>query len=106
MHAVKVLESHHFVVNDLDYYEPLGREQTKAVSARCVLLHHALEEHTHHDSEQVYYIRSGQGIMRIDGEEQPVEKDMVIYIPPGSAHSIWPTEGEEPLSYIFFNHYF
>jgi mannose-6-phosphate isomerase-like protein (cupin superfamily) len=106
MHAVRILESHHFEVNGLDYYEPLSKEQTKAVSVRCVVMHGPLPEHTHTDAEQVYYIRSGRGIMRIDDEEQEVEKDMVIYIPPGAAHSMTPLEGDEVLSYVFFNHYF
>ena len=106
MHAVKIFESHRFEVGGLDYWEPLSREVTQAVSARCVVVNVPLEEHTHTDVEQVYYIRSGRGIMRINGEEQAVEKDMIVYIPTGSSHSIAPLEGEEKLSYVFFNRYF
>jgi len=106
MHAVKVLESHHFEVNGLDYYEPLSKEMTQGVSVRCVLMHKPLQEHSHADGEQVYYIRSGRGIMKIDDEEQEVVKDMVIYIPQGASHSMTPLDGDETSSYIFFNHYF
>lgn len=64
------------------------------------------EEHPPHShpEEQIYYIRSGSGIVRIDAEERLVEKDTLVYIPPGALHSVVPLPGPDDLSYVFVTH--
>lgn len=59
----------------------------------------ATEEHMHPRSEEIYYIQSGNGRIRIDGEERDVKPLDGIAIPPGVAHKIWNT-GDEPLTFI------
>jgi len=46
-------------------------------------------------SSEVYYLLQGKGIMFIDEEQQEVEKDDVIYIPPNSIQWISNTGNEE-----------
>jgi mannose-6-phosphate isomerase-like protein (cupin superfamily) len=57
------------------------------------------EAHRHPKTEEIYYIQSGQGRMRIDGEERDVKPLDAIAIPPGALHKIWNT-GDEPLTFL------
>jgi mannose-6-phosphate isomerase-like protein (cupin superfamily) len=55
--------------------------------------------HAHEDSEQVYVIVRGRGLMIVDNEEREVETGMAILIPAGAEHAIRNT-GTDPLEYI------
>ena len=54
------------------------------------------QEHYHPNTEEIYYIASGQGRMRIEGELSEVKPGDAIGIPPGKRHKLWNT-GTEPL---------
>lgn len=47
-----------------------------------------IEPHFHEDFEELYYILSGRGEMRIGGEEESVGEGDVVYIPKGKVHTI------------------
>jgi len=47
-------------------------------------------------AEEIYYILSGQGRMRLEGEERSVGPGDAILIAPGHRHKIW-NSGAEPL---------
>jgi mannose-6-phosphate isomerase-like protein (cupin superfamily) len=51
--------------------------------------------HSHAESEQVYVIVSGRGMMLVDGESREVGPGDTILIPPGSQHAIRNHTGEE-----------
>ena len=55
--------------------------------------------HAHADSEQVYVIVSGRGVMIVGDEEREVEADVNVFIPPRTGHAI-KTVGEEALVYV------
>jgi mannose-6-phosphate isomerase-like protein (cupin superfamily) len=57
--------------------------------------------HKHDDTEQVFYILEGQGILRTgaEGHEHPVRSADIVRIPPTMLHSIQCT-GNEPLRYV------
>ncbi len=55
--------------------------------------------HCHPDSEQVYVIVSGHGLMHVAGEEQEVGAGTLVLIPPGAEHAIY-NPGPEPLVYV------
>ena len=59
----------------------------------------ATEEHRHPKTEEIYYIQSGRGRMRIEGEERDVQAFDGIAIRPGALHKIWNT-GDEPLTFL------
>ena len=59
----------------------------------------ATDEHRHPIAEEIYYIISGTGRMRIEGEECDVTQFDGIAIPPGSLHKIWNT-GEGDLAFL------
>lgn len=47
-----------------------------------------VERHVHAVQEQVYHILNGEGLMEIDDEKHIVRKNDVIFITPGTWHSI------------------
>jgi mannose-6-phosphate isomerase-like protein (cupin superfamily) len=57
--------------------------------------------HKHDDTEQVFYVMEGEGILRIGAEqtEYAVRTDDVVRIPPSTLHSIRCT-GSKPLRYL------
>ena len=49
--------------------------------------------------EEIYYFLSGNGLMRIDGEEVAVAPGDAIMVPPGVDHGLYNT-GAEPLRLV------
>ena len=47
-----------------------------------------VDRHVHKVQEQVYHILDGEGLMEIDDEKRVVRKHDVIFITPGTWHSI------------------
>jgi mannose-6-phosphate isomerase-like protein (cupin superfamily) len=47
-----------------------------------------VEPHAHQVQEQIYHVLDGEGLMEIDGERTVVRRHDVIFIPPGTRHSI------------------
>jgi mannose-6-phosphate isomerase-like protein (cupin superfamily) len=87
-------------VHEGHVYWVLKQGTTIGLNVGCVQV---LEAHPtdQHPEEQLYFIRSGRGIVTIDGVENEVEKDMVVYIPPNALHQVSPLPGPETLNYIF-----
>jgi mannose-6-phosphate isomerase-like protein (cupin superfamily) len=46
------------------------------------------ERHYHAESEELYYVLSGEGEMELDGEREPVGPGDAILIPAGAWHQI------------------
>jgi len=55
--------------------------------------------HGHPDSEQVYVVVRGRGVMQVGGEMQEVSEGTLVFIPPGAAHAI-KNAGDEPLVFV------
>ena len=55
--------------------------------------------HAHPDSEQVYVIVRGRGVMTVDEEEKEVSAGTLVLVPPGAGHAILNT-GDEPLVFV------
>lgn len=53
----------------------------------------ATDEHYHTETEEIYYILSGKGLMKIDDEQREVFQGDGIVIEPGIKHKIWNTSG-------------
>lgn len=56
----------------------------------------ATHRHRHRESEELYFILSGQGRMTLGEEEFPVAPGDTILIPPGAPHALV-NPGAEPL---------
>jgi mannose-6-phosphate isomerase-like protein (cupin superfamily) len=57
--------------------------------------------HVHHDTEQVFYVMEGNGLLQIgeSAELYPVKPSDVVRIPPSTYHRIF-CEGAKPLRYL------
>ncbi|MDF1523559.1 MAG: cupin domain-containing protein [Trueperaceae bacterium] len=58
--------------------------------------------HVHHDTEQVFFVLSGQGRLITGTDEQdqgPIVPGDLVRIPPGTWHKV-PCVGDEPLRYL------
>lgn len=58
-----------------------------------------VKPHAHKVQEQVYHVLEGEGIMELDGVAQVVRKHDVIFMAPGTVHTLQNT-GSEPLVFI------
>lgn len=58
----------------------------------------AVPEHVHEASDELLYVLSGGGTMRLDGRSVDVEPDMALWIPRGRRHSF--TAGPEGIDAI------
>lgn len=47
------------------------------------------QEHYHTEAEEVYYVLSGQGGVRVDGEPRTIGPGDVVIITPGQRHTVW-----------------
>ena len=56
---------------------------------------HSTDEHYHIQTEEIYYILSGDGQMIVDGEERDVRRYDGIAIPPGAKHKITNTGADD-----------
>jgi len=48
----------------------------------------ATERHYHRDSEEIYFLLDGGGVLEIDGESREVGAGDAILIPPGARHTL------------------
>ena len=53
-------------------------------------------EEVHADRDQFFRFEEGEGVVDIDGVENPVEDDFAVIVPAGARHNVRNT-GEEPL---------
>ena len=54
----------------------------------------------HPDASEIYYVVSGEGVLRLGDDRYPVRKGMVVYIPQGVEHQTFNT-GDEDLCYFW-----
>lgn len=59
------------------------------------------EPHSHPDHEEIYYIISGKGTMRIDDEKRVIRDGDIIYIPINGVHEII-NDGDEMIKFLAF----
>jgi len=45
--------------------------------------------HYHKQTDEIYYVIKGQGTMRLDDDEIPLEAGVVVYVPRGTKHRAW-----------------
>lgn len=55
--------------------------------------------HLHRETEEIYHITAGSGVMRLGGEEFPIALGDTIAIPSGTPHNVTNT-GTDPLKIL------
>jgi mannose-6-phosphate isomerase-like protein (cupin superfamily) len=73
--------------------------RNQSLAEARVLPGNATQEHYHLRTEEIYYITSGEGKIRIDGEVREVRAGDAIAIPPGQKHKLWNT-GDQVLKLL------
>ncbi len=59
----------------------------------------ATDEHYHKNSEEIYFVLSGVGEIRVNGESASVRVGDAVALPPGSVHKIW-NRGDSDLVFL------
>jgi mannose-6-phosphate isomerase-like protein (cupin superfamily) len=62
------------------------------------------EPHRHEDHEEIYYIITGTGKIKIGNEEARFRDGDIVYIPENTTHSIT-NDGEETVDFLAFGGY-
>lgn len=77
------------------------------IGARNMLLGSGLYEsgrqmpfHQHDDAEEVFYVISGYGEIRIGDQKEPLRPGSAVYIPPNTKHSIL-VGADAPMKIVF-----
>ncbi len=60
----------------------------QSLAEATVAVGQTTDAHLHPNAEEIYYVLSGEGLMRIGAEERAVGPGDGIAIPPGSPHQI------------------
>jgi mannose-6-phosphate isomerase-like protein (cupin superfamily) len=58
-------------------------------------------DHMSHDCDELAYIVSGTGLIRLDGEAVAVEPDSACHIPAGVWHTVVNPSSDTPLEMVF-----
>lgn len=54
-----------------------------------------------HQEDEIYYVTSGRGMIRVGAEDRPVEAGSVVYVPPRVAHHFHSITEELRLLVVF-----
>lgn len=57
------------------------------------------QPHYHRETEEIYYVVCGEGLMQVADEKRPVGPGDAVAIPPGTPHQITNT-GDEVLAFL------
>jgi mannose-6-phosphate isomerase-like protein (cupin superfamily) len=80
-------------------------DRTTTEITRCSLAEETLEPgqavapHHHREIEEIYYILSGRGVMKVGDEKREVAAGDAIYVPRGNSHTLENT-GAEPIKLL------
>jgi mannose-6-phosphate isomerase-like protein (cupin superfamily) len=76
-----------------------GREGVIQINHGTVKAGFALDGATH-EADEIYYILSGHGCIRLGDEVRDVNPDQVVFIPAGSFHALDNRKGKEDLKIL------
>ena len=79
--------------NDGSRIRELTGRSTELLSHSLALITHpagtASVDHHHTVADEVYFVSSGRGRIRVDGDERPLLPGDVVQIRPGQRHKLW-----------------
>jgi quercetin dioxygenase-like cupin family protein len=86
-------------VRNLFNDETTGSVHKFSLSAQTVAPGCFVREHTHNANDEIIYVVSGQGLVRIDGKDHPVEAGSAVYLGVNRKHK-WINTGTEPFTFV------
>ena len=102
MYAKKYNETPNFNMFGNKYNMLLPRDMTESTEVGLVRMEKgsSTPAHAHPEEEQIYFILSGKGLLKIDKEEKEIGEGMIVYIPRNKQHEVLCT-GTNGLAYIY-----
>lgn len=92
-----------FIGPDGAHVQELAGRSTGLTSHSLAVITHppgtASRDHHHTVADEVYFVRSGQGRVRVDGETHAIGPGDAVIIRPGQAHKVW-NDGPDDLVLI------
>jgi mannose-6-phosphate isomerase-like protein (cupin superfamily) len=94
LNIINISDSPQFVTKDRSKIREIMAPRNSIIARQSlaeavVSVGNATDEHYHKDSEEIYFVLSGVGEIRVNGESAPVRVGDAIALPPGSVHKIW-----------------
>jgi mannose-6-phosphate isomerase-like protein (cupin superfamily) len=99
-------------VHEVEPFTTLDGSQIREIAGRAVgtTLNQSLAEatvapgdstveHFHRESEEIYFVMSGHGRMRLASDERDVRPGDAVVIAPGIRHKVWAAD-DEPLTFL------
>jgi len=74
----------------------IHENQKQSLAEATILPGQTTALHRHHQTEELYHITAGHGLMQLATEEFPITPGDTVCIPPGTPHAVCNT-GSEPL---------
>lgn len=84
-----------FTTKDGSTIRELMRATNQTLAEATLAPGQETQRHYHLESEELYYLVTGEGEMEVDGERSPVGPGDAILIPPGAWHQIRATGAGE-----------
>jgi mannose-6-phosphate isomerase-like protein (cupin superfamily) len=101
MNRARLADMTPFITADGSAIRELAGRLATSGPARCQSLAEAsldpgreTAEHYHPEAEEIYYFVAGEGRMRLDADEAPVQAGDCVVIAPGAPHKLWNTGPE------------
>lgn len=84
-----------YTTKDGSIIREIMRAANQSLAEATVAHGQATALHYHRETEEIYYVLSGRGLMNIEGEERHVGAGDAVLIPPGWRHTIRNEETED-----------
>jgi mannose-6-phosphate isomerase-like protein (cupin superfamily) len=86
-----------FTTKDGSSIRELQHTQAQSLAEANLEPGQVTERHYHRDSEEIYFLLDGTGVLELDGQLRDVQPGDAVLIPPGTWHQI---RALEPLRFL------
>ena len=86
-----------FTTKDGSLIRELQHTQAQSLAEAKLEPGQVTERHYHRDSEEIYFLLEGTGVLELDGQLRDVQPGDAVLIPPGTWHQI---RALEPLRFL------
>lgn len=90
------------IIRDTEVYQVIDNKLLNNLTLSKTILYPTQKTggHSHEGLEEVYFFKSGRGIMKLDGTEFPVKEGDIVLIPGGAFHQVFNTMTDEDLIFV------
>jgi mannose-6-phosphate isomerase-like protein (cupin superfamily) len=90
------------IIRDTDVYQVIDNKFLDNLTLSKTILYPTQKTggHSHEGLEEVYFFKTGTGIMKLDETEIPVHAGDIVLIPTGAFHQVFNTMTDEDLEFV------